>query len=408
MTLADHARSAVSPASQGPLAGVRVLDFGRYIAAPLCAALLGDQGADVIRAESPDGSTDREVMPIGEPGSGALYMQLNRNKKSLTLDFERAEGRAILDRLLRASDVVVVNLPRKPLERLGLDYPSLCELKPDIILTTITAFGYEGSHQDRIGFDGTGQALSGAMYLTGTGETPMRASVSYVDYATGLAAAYATVSALLTRFRAGRGQHVQASLLGTALAMTNPMLIEEATGARTRQPAGNRSPIAGPSDLFATRDGWLLVQVIGDAMFSRWARLVGRAEFIADPCFDRDINRGAHGEALSAAMAAWCATKTTQQCLAALDEARVPGCSVLSPCQALAAPEALEGGFFSWVPMAQSGVRVPIVAPMARMSDAAAAALRPAPALGQDTDEVLAGLGYRRDEIGELRQSGLV
>lgn len=390
-----------------PLEGVRVLDFGRYIAAPLCAAMLGDQGAEVIRVESVEGASDRDVMPVGMEGRGALYLQMNRNKKSLALDFERPEGREILNRLISASDVVVVNLPRKPLRRMRLDYDSLSDLNPLMVLCTITAFGYEGPDRDRVGFDGTGQALSGAMFLTGTGETPMRAACSYVDYSTGMAAAYAVVSALLARSRSGKGQHVQASLLGTALAIMNPMLIEEATGARRREPLGNRSPIAGPSDLFATRDGWILVQVIGDAMFGRWANMVGRPELTSDPRFVGDIARGDHGDLLSAMMSEWCASRTSSECLAALEAVRVPGCIVSSPRQALEARENSEGGFFRWQEV-DDAPAVPIAAPMARLSASAGGSFRPAPHLGQDTCAILAGLGYGRAEILKFEHQGLI
>lgn len=183
-------------------------------------------------------------MPIGLEDRGALYLQVNRNKKSLTLDITTPGGRAAFERLVARSDVVIVNLPPAALERAGLDYETLKALRQDIIVTTISALGLEGESRDRVGFDGTGQALSGAMYLTGDGTVPMRAAVSYVDFATAMSAAFATMSALYERARTGEGQHVQASLLGTALTMTNPMLIEEATGRVTANPRATaaRSP----------------------------------------------------------------------------------------------------------------------------------------------------------------------
>lgn len=384
------------------LAGLRVLDLGRYIAAPLCAALLGDQGAEVIRVEPTAGAPDREVMPVGVDGRGALYLQMNRNKKSLALDIDAPEGRAAFDRLVAASDVVIVNLPAKALRRARLDYESLRALREDIIVTTIAALGFEGPDQDRIGFDGTGQALSGAMHLTGTGEAPMRAAVSYVDYATGIAAAFATMAALYERRATGRGQLVQASLLGTALTMMNPMLIEEATGARHRSPLGNRSPIAGPSDLFRTRDRWIMVQVIGDAMFARWARLVAREDLLADPRFASDIDRGEHGEILSSVMADWCASRTAAECLAELDAARVPGCRALTPLEALSARENMTGGFFRADTVRPGAVSVPIASGAIRTDASRALQGTPAPILGADTLAVLTSLGYAPDHAKRL------
>lgn len=384
------------------LRGVRVLDLGRYIAAPYCAALLADQGAEVIRIEHPAGAPDRDVMPIGLEGRGALYLQVNRNKKSLALDIDDPEGREAFERLVATADVVIVNLPPAALRRARLDYATLAALKSDIVLTTVAAFGAEGRDGDRVGFDGTGQALSGAMMLTGTGETPMRAAVSYVDFAAALSAAFATMSALYERGRTGRGQHVRASLLGAALMMTNPMLIEEAAGARHRAAIGNRSPIAGPSDLFRTSDGWVMVQVIGNVMFARWARLVEREDLIDDPRFGSDIMRGENGAELSAIMKKWCAGRSSQDCLAQMEAARIPGCRALTPTEALHAREAVEGGFFRFDEVGIGSGRVPIVTGGIITAASLAARPAPAPVLGADSAALLASLGYAAGDIDRL------
>lgn len=403
----ESAPSGTADARRAGLCGVRVLDLGRFIAAPYCASLLADQGAEVIRVEPPAGSPDRNVMPIGLEDRGALYLQVNRNKKSLTLDITTPGGRAAFERLVARSDVVIVNLPPAALERAGLDYETLKALRQDIIVTTISALGLEGESRDRVGFDGTGQALSGAMYLTGDGTVPMRAAVSYVDFATAMSAAFATMSALYERARTGEGQHVQASLLGTALTMTNPMLIEEATGARHREPTCNRSPIAGPSDLFAVRDGWVMVQVIGDAMFARWAAMIGRPDLVDDPRYASDQARGENGEELSAIMAEWCAGLTRQECLARLEEARLPGCPALSPRAALAAPENVTGGFFRHDRIDEDTDKpslreVPVVTGAIRTRAALSLQGNPAPRLGADSQDVLSQLGFSEREIREL------
>ena len=172
----------------GVLEGVRVLDFGRYIAGPYCACLLGDMGADVIRVEKTHGSEDRWVAPIAEGGEGGLFMQVNRNKRGLTLNPMKPEGRDVVRRLAATADVVVANLPDPALTAMGLDYTSLAAVKPDIILTSVSAFGAGGPSSEKVGFDGIGQAMSGAMYLSGRPGEPTKSYVPYVDFTTALSA----------------------------------------------------------------------------------------------------------------------------------------------------------------------------------------------------------------------------
>ena len=187
----------------GMLEGYRVLDFGRYISGPFCGALLADLGAEVIRVEPPAGADDRYVMALSLDGEGALHRQVNRGKRSLTLDLTNEAASLVLAPLLRTADVVVANMPPAALRKAGLDYPAVAKIREDIVLTTINAYGAEGAFVDEVGFDGTGQALSGAQALTGLPDQPFRSAVSYVDYATAMAAALGTVAALLQRERTG-------------------------------------------------------------------------------------------------------------------------------------------------------------------------------------------------------------
>src|SRR6266508_6705397 len=190
----------------GALAGIRVLDFGRYIAGPYCAALLADLGADVIRVERRGGGEDRWVAPVGEDGVGAMYLVMNRNKRAMTLDPSCSEGREIVKKLVVTADVVVANLPPEVLRSLSLDLESLRRVKPDIILTTVTAFGAGGPWSHKHGFDGIGQVLCGSADLTGRPEEPTRAAVAWVDCGTASLAAFGTLAALMARQKSGRGQ----------------------------------------------------------------------------------------------------------------------------------------------------------------------------------------------------------
>src|SRR5947208_4904770 len=224
----------------GVLTGTRVLDFGRYIAGPYCAALLADLGADVIRIERRGGGEDRWVAPVAPDGVGALYLVMNRNKRAMTLDPSCPEGREIVKKLVATADVVVANLPPEVLRSLSLDLESLRTVKPDIILTTVTAFGAGGPWSAKHGFDGIGQVMCGSAYLTGTPEQPLRAAVPWVDCGTASLAAFGTLAALMARRQTGRGQKVEGALLRTAVAFNNPTLLEQAVVQPSRIATLNR------------------------------------------------------------------------------------------------------------------------------------------------------------------------
>jgi len=390
------------------LTGIRVLDFGRFIAGPYCAALLGDLGADVIRIERVDGGEDRSVPPVADTGDGGLYLQMNRNKRCLTLDLASALGRQIVRQLVATADVVVANLPPATLKQLGLDYATLEALNPRIVLAAVTAYGPGGPYSERPGFDSIGQAMSGAMFMSGLPDAPARAAVPYVDVSTAQALAMGTLAALWSRERSGRGQHVEGSLLRTSLVMGNAVLIEQALKAPNRVPQGNRGFTASPSDVFRARDGWLVVATIGQPMFERWCKLIGRPELVDDPRFADDEQRGDNSLAISALMAAWCADRTVETVLQALAAAKIPAAPVLSPQQALGDPHIRAADLLQQRPVTGSAQHAPIAPHPVDMSADPAVFARSAPALGQHTDEILAGLGYDAATVAQLRAQGVV
>ncbi|MET0337360.1 MAG: CoA transferase, partial [Caulobacter sp.] len=285
------------------LEGVRVLDFGRYIAGPYCASLLADLGAEVIRVEQVGGGVDRDVVALAKGDGGATFLQTNRNKKSLTLDLGSAEGKAIMRRAIATADIVVANLPPQSLTSMGLDYESLKAIKPDIILTTINAFGSGGPWSHRVGFDGVAQAMSGLCHMTGHPGDPQKAYGPWVDFSAATFAAYGTLAALLWRRQTGEGQHVESAMLLAALAPATTLLIEQAVAKPNRGPAGNQSQTGAPADMFRTKDGRIIVQVVSQALFKRWARLMGEEIWLTDPRFKDDAARVIHNAQINDRMA---------------------------------------------------------------------------------------------------------
>ena len=253
----------MSPPTNSVLDGIRVLDFGRFIAAPWCSAILADMGADVIRIEKREGGEDRWVQPVTAGGDGATFLQCNRNKRSVTLDTSTPQGAAVMRRLVASADIVVANMPAPAMRANGLDYESLRAVKPDIILACATAYGHGGPYSDRVGFDGIGQVMSGGVYRSGLPDQPIRSVVPYVDFGTALTLAIGTMMALFHRLKTGEGQQVESALLPTALMMTNGMLIEQAVKQSNKGRVGNKGSAVAPCDLFLLADGWILVQVAG-------------------------------------------------------------------------------------------------------------------------------------------------
>ncbi|MBX7430554.1 CoA transferase [Mycobacterium sp. Y57] len=393
----------------GVLDGIRVLDYGRFIAAPWCSALLADMGADVIRVEKREGGEDRWVQSVTDTGEGATFLQCNRNKRSLTLDTTTDEGRAISRRLVERSDIVVANMPATGMRASGLDYPTLRAIRADIILASATAYGEGGPYSDRIGFDGAGQVMSGAVYRQGLPDQPIRTVVPYADFGTALTLTIGVMMALFHRDRTGAGQHVEGALLPTAMMLSNAFLIERDLLGTDKPRMGNRGTSVAPCDLYRTAEGgWVLLQIAGQPMFRRWCRLVGRPDLIDDPRFADDDLRWQNGDLLNDIMASWCAERTKADVLGLLEDAKLPAAPMHSTQDVLDDPQVAAMGYLRRVAFPGAAHDVPIIETPFRLSATPGEIRRRAPLLGEHTDEILDEIGFTASEIVDLRRRDVV
>lgn len=392
----------------GVLDGIRVLDFGRYIAGPFCGTMLGDLGAEVIRIEKLEGSEDRWVTPVSETGDGAMFLQMGRNKLGMTLNPVKPAGREVVKKLIAVADVVIANLPYDDLKKMGIDYDTISGINPRIILATNSTFGSEGPYATRVGFDTIGQAMSGAMHLSGDGNVPTRANAPYVDFGSALLSTVGVLAALMDRAKTGKGQKVETALLRTAMNITNSHLIEQTMLNLNRVATLNRGFTAGPSDTFKCKDGWIYAMTIGQPLFVRWCRLMGNEDLSTDPRFKDDLARGDNGEALSEIMQKWCAGRTVAEALELLEANRIPAGAVYTPQQALDDRHVNEAGFFHKMEFPGIAKPIPVVQEPVKLSRTPLTIRRRAPKLGEHTHQILLELGYAEDDIARLKADRIV
>jgi crotonobetainyl-CoA:carnitine CoA-transferase CaiB-like acyl-CoA transferase len=294
------------------------------------------------------------------------------------------------------------------LQKIGIDYPSLTAIKPDIILTRISAFGFDGPYAQRVGFDPVAQAMSGTMSVTGFPGTPVRSVVPFEDFGTALHAAFGTMAALYEKQKSGRGQIVEASLLTTGVTFMQALLAERAVTGVERKQQGNTAFHVAPSDAYPTRDGWIVVQVMGNPMFKRWARLVGRGDLLDDPRCADDISRADHHPLITEAMTAWTQQRTTLEALQQLEEARVPCGPVYNLDEVLNDPHVKARALLKQVDYPGSPAPVPLANTPVLLSETPGSIERRAPTLGEHTDQVLLELGFTRAEIQNYRALGVI
>ena len=322
-----------------PLAGIRVLDLGRYQAGPRCALMFARLGAEVIKVESPAGDESRGNGPIVK-GQSAYWVQYNSGKKSLAIDLRRDEGKAVLRDLVRVSDVFLQNFRPGTIERMGFGYDVLEGLNPGIVMINVSAYGQDGPYRDRIGFDPIGQALGGMMSLTGfPGDPPTKTFFPLIDRITALHATIGALAALHERNLSGRGQTIDVSLADSGFTANEiPISAYLADGTVVQREGNGR----GLTNAYRTADGWALLHAASDAIWPRVCEALGWTEWGADPGMASRRGRDGWVEEIGAALEGWFAQRTTKEAVDHLSRFSVPAAPVNSIEQAAADPHVHE------------------------------------------------------------------
>lgn len=402
--------SQLSIDTAGPLAGIRVLDHTTALAGPYCTQLLGDLGADVIKIEQPgEGDQARSWGPPFVGGESAYFLGTNRNKRGMTLDLSQPAGREVLRRLLERADVLVHNIPRESSrQKLGLDEASCRAVNPRLIWTSITGFGNTGPYAERAGYDVMIQGMSGTMAITGEPSSgPLRFPTPIADITAGIYTALAIVSALFARERTGEGQSIDDALLDSQVTwLANIASGYLATGELVKK-LGNAHPNIVPYQPFPTADGWIIVAAGNDRLFARLAELLKWPELAKDPRFATNAERLAHRDELVPMLAERFRQRSSHEWLKRLEEARIPAGPINTPEEALQNEHLLARGMIVEIEHPAAGLVRSLGNPM-RLGRTPVTYRRPAPMLGEHTEEILAELGYGRAEIVEFREAGVV
>lgn len=395
--------------SEGPLAGIRVIDVSRVLAAPFCGQLLADMGADVIKVEGPNGDENRGWAPFNASGESCNFMSVNRGKRGITLNLKTERGREILYEMLAGADVLIHNYLPDVAEVLGIDETLFREKYPHLIVCGISAFGAKGDMRNRPGYDSLLQAFAGIMGFTGERDgQSVRSGVSFVDMTTGVFAYSAILSALMGRARTGKGANVRASLLETALGLLSYHGVSWLEAGVLPQKEGSGLWNQVPYQAFQCKDTELVTGALNDATWRRMCQAIGRLDLRDDPTLATNAQRLERRKEVIDIFAETFVRDTAANWTRKLGELGVPVAPMHTVAEALTHEQSLVNDMVLNM-TDQDGKAIHLLGVPFKVGDTASFAQRPPPRLGEHTEQVLREtVSLSTADIADLREQGVI
>jgi len=389
-----------------PLTGIKVLDLTRVVSGPFCTMLLADFGADVIKVEALNGDPSRVTGIVGE-GENPYFVNLNRNKRSITLNLKTDRGRQIIRRLARTADVLVENFRPGVMDRLGIGYDTLKEINPELIYAAVSGFGKTGPYRDRPAFDFIAQAMSGFMSLNGSEDMdPMRAGIPISDTVAGLYAAFGILAALRNRERTGRGDEIQVAMTDGLISMFTFASGAFFSTGELPPRNGNDHMVISPYGVFPTADGPIALAPSTEKTWQNLCRVLDMTHLTTDPRFETNEKRRENRIEINRIIAEKFQTRTRMEWIEALNGAGVPCGPIYNLKEVFSDPQILHQEMILESEQPSGKVKMPGFP--VKITDTPAALRRPSPQLGEHTGEILKEIGYGESEIEEMRQGKIV